>query len=91
MPSFSAKDYQRSCLESVEKYFTKCQELGDADWAFQKTTEELWGEKSHFTPLKGEFPSKMPYFCLRVPTGGGKCLFVMATDKDWQVISEKMG
>jgi len=72
MPSFSAKDYQRSCLESVEKYFTKCQELGDSDWAFQKTTEELWGEKSQFTPLKGEFPPEMPYFCLRVPTGGGK-------------------
>lgn len=72
MNTFQAKDYQRSCLESVEKYFTRCQELGDADWAFQKTTEELWGEKSHFTPLKGEFPSEMPYFCLRVPTGGGK-------------------
>ncbi len=72
MKTFQAKDYQRSCLESVEKYFTRCQELGDADWAFQKTTEELWGEKSHFTPLKGEFPSEMPYFCLRVPTGGGK-------------------
>ncbi len=41
MKTFQAKDYQRSCLESVEKYFTKCQELGDADWAFQKTTEEL--------------------------------------------------
>lgn len=72
MKTFQAKDYQRSCLESVEKYFTKCQELGDADWAFQKTTEELWGEKSYFTPLKGGFPSEMPYFCLRVPTGGGK-------------------
>ena len=72
MKPFQAKDYQRSCLASVEKYFTRCQELGDADWAFQKTTEELWGEKSHFTPLKGEFPSEMPYFCLRVPTGGGK-------------------
>ena len=72
MKTFQAKDYQRSCLESVARYFTKCQELGDADWAFQKTTEELWGEKSHFTPLKGEFPSEMPYFCLRVPTGGGK-------------------
>ncbi len=72
MKTFQAKDYQRICLESVEKYFTKCQELGDADWAFQKTTEELWGEKSQFTPLKGEFPPEMPYFCLRVPTGGGK-------------------
>lgn len=72
MPAFQGKDYQTSCLHSVEAYFTKCQELGDADWAFQKTTEALWGEKSNFTPLKGEFPSEMPYFCLRVPTGGGK-------------------
>ncbi len=72
MPAFQAKDYQTSCLASVETYFKKCQELGDADWAFQKTTEELWGEKSHFTPLKGEFSGEMPYFCLRVPTGGGK-------------------
>jgi type III restriction enzyme len=72
MKTFQAKNYQKSCLESVEKYFTKCHELGDADWAFQKTTEELWGEKSNFTPLRDEFPAEMPYFCLRVPTGGGK-------------------
>lgn len=25
----------------MAKYFMKCQDLGDADWAFQKTTEEL--------------------------------------------------
>lgn len=72
MNVFQAKNYQRSCLESVEKYLTKCHELGNADWAFQKTTEELWGEKSHFTPLEKGFPEEMPYFCLRVPTGGGK-------------------
>ena len=72
MNSFQAKNYQRSCLDSVELYFAKCQELGNADWAFQKTTEELWGEKSHFTPLDKGFPHDMPYFCLRVPTGGGK-------------------
>ncbi len=72
MKTFQAKDYQTSCLQSVAAYFTKCQDLGDADYAFQKTTLELWGEKSHFTPLKGDFPAEMPYFCLRVPTGGGK-------------------
>ena len=72
MKSFQAKDYQTSCLESVAAYFSKCQDLGDADWAFQKTTQELWGEKSNFTLLKGDFPAEMPYFCIRVPTGGGK-------------------
>lgn len=72
MKTFQAKDYQTSCLQSIAMYFAKCQELGDADYAFQKTTQELWGEKSHFTPLKGDFPEEMPYFCLRVPTGGGK-------------------
>lgn len=72
MNTFQAKDYQRSCLESVDKYFTKCVEIGNARWAFEKTTEELWGQDSSFTALKGEFPSEMPYFCLRVPTGGGK-------------------
>lgn len=72
MKHFQAKDYQTSCLESVEKYLTRCQELGDADIAFQKTTAELWGEKSNFKPLVGGFPQEMPYFCLRVPTGGGK-------------------
>lgn len=72
MKTFQAKDYQRSCLESVAAYFSKCQELGDADYAFQKTTQELWGEKSGYTPLAGDFPEEMPYFCLRVPTGGGK-------------------
>lgn len=71
MPTFQPKDYQRSALESVEHYFRECQRMGNADYAFQETTKELWGRKSVFTPLKG-FPEEMPYFCLRVPTGGGK-------------------
>ena len=71
MPSFQPKHYQLSALESVAHYFRACQSTGDADDAFQQTTRELWGRKSGFTPLKG-FPAEMPYFCLRVPTGGGK-------------------
>ncbi|HHJ4328621.1 TPA: DEAD/DEAH box helicase family protein, partial [Klebsiella pneumoniae] len=34
-------------------------------------TERLWGRGNPYNPLAG-FPADMPYFCLRVPTGGGK-------------------
>ncbi|MFZ1547888.1 MAG: DEAD/DEAH box helicase family protein, partial [Candidatus Nitrotoga sp.] len=34
-------------------------------------TERLWGRGNTYNPLSG-FPADMPYFCLRVPTGGGK-------------------
>ncbi len=71
MPSFQPKDYQRSALASIEHYFRQCQQMGNADYAFQETTKALWEHKSTFTPLRG-FPEEMPYFCLRVPTGGGK-------------------
>ena len=71
MPSFTPKKYQKSALQSMEQYFRKCQSMGNADYAFQEVTRELNGQKSDFTPLTG-FDRAMPYFCLRIPTGGGK-------------------
>jgi len=71
MPSFQPKQYQQSALDSIAAYFRECQDRGHADYAFQETTKTLWGKKSQFTPLTG-FPDEMPYFCLRIPTGGGK-------------------
>lgn len=71
MPAFTPKLYQQSALDSVAAYFRECQRMGNADYAFQETTKALWERKSDFTPLAG-FPEEMPYFCLRVPTGGGK-------------------
>ena len=71
MSTFTPKKYQELALASVEAYFRECQQMGSADYAFQETTKALWGKKSDFTPLSG-FPENMPYFCLRVPTGGGK-------------------
>jgi type III restriction enzyme len=67
--AFIRKEYQSRVLASVEKYFDLCQ-AGDADTAFYQATKELWGEGQKFHPLPG-FASSMPYFCLRVPTGGG--------------------
>ena len=58
-------------LDSVEAYFKSCHELPSPSIAFTATTERLWGRGNAYNPLSG-FPADMPYFCLRVPTGGGK-------------------
>ena len=71
MTAFAAKTYQQQVLESVEAYFKACHELPSASLAFTATTERLWGRGNPYNPLAG-FPADMPYFCLRVPTGGGK-------------------
>lgn len=71
MSAFTPKKYQEIALASIEAYFRSCRRMGNADYAFQETTKDLWGRKSDFTPLPG-FPEEMPYFCLRIPTGGGK-------------------
>lgn len=71
MSGFAPKIYQQQVLDSVEAYFKGCHELPSPSIAFTATTERLWGRGNPYNPLSG-FPSDMPYFCLRVPTGGGK-------------------
>jgi type III restriction enzyme len=71
MTAFAPKTYQSQVLDSVEAYFKACHELPSPSIAFTATTERLWGRGNTYNPLSG-FPSDMPYFCLRVPTGGGK-------------------
>ena len=71
MPTFTPKTYQSQVLDSVEAYFKACHELPSPSIAFTATTERLWGKGLAYSSLSG-FPSDMPYFCLRVPTGGGK-------------------
>jgi type III restriction enzyme len=58
-------------LDSVEAYFRACHEQPSPARAFAATTERLWGCSLPYRPLAG-FAPDMPYFCLRVPTGGGK-------------------
>jgi len=71
MSSFTPKTYQTQVLESIEAYFRACHELPSPSIAFTAATERLWGRGNTYNPLSG-FPADMPYFCLRVPTGGGK-------------------
>src|SRR5687768_9463592 len=71
MNTFVPKDYQRQVLDSVDAYFKACHELPTPAVAFTTTTELLWQRGQPYSPLSG-FSDDMPYFCLRVPTGGGK-------------------
>lgn len=71
MATFAPKTYQQQVLDSVVTYFKACHELPSPSIAFTATTERLWGRGNPYNPLSG-FPADMPYFCLRVPTGGGK-------------------
>ena len=71
MTAFAPKIYQQQVLDSVEAYFKACHELPSPSIAFTVTTDRLWGRGNPYHPLSG-FPADMPYFCLRVPTGGGK-------------------
>lgn len=73
MTTFAPKTYQQQVLDSVEAYFKACHELPSPSIAFTATTERLWSRGNAYNPLSG-FPADMPYFCLRVPTGGGKTL-----------------
>lgn len=71
MTAFAPKTYQQQVLDSMEAYFKACHELPSPSIAFTATTERLWGRGNPYNPLSG-FPTDMPYFCLRLPTGGGK-------------------
>lgn len=71
MTAFTPKTYQQQVLDSIEAYFKACHELPSPSIAFTATTERLWGRGNAYNPLSG-FLADMPYFCLRVPTGGGK-------------------
>ena len=70
MSAFTPKRYQQDALDALCAYFQACH-ANSAAAAFSLTTEELYGSSLGYTPLKG-FDRDMPYFCLRIPTGGGK-------------------
>jgi type III restriction enzyme len=71
MTAFVPRTYQSQVLQSVEAYFREVRATGNADSAFYNTTLRLWDRGVAYCPIDG-FDAAMPYFCLRVPTGGGK-------------------
>ena len=78
MIAFTPKSYQQAALDALADFFRACNTKTDsearrmtASKAFIQTTEELYGNALSYHSLPG-FSADMPYFCLRIPTGGGK-------------------
>ncbi len=71
MTTFIAKTYQTQVLESISAYLQACRTQSSAAVAFAEVTEQLWQRAQSYQPIDG-FEKGMPYFCLRIPTGGGK-------------------
>ncbi len=71
MSAFTPKNYQQKALDAVRDFFRHCGAGQPGAKAFAKVTEDLYEQPLAYTPLKG-YDREMPYFCLRVPTGGGK-------------------
>ena len=71
MTTFIAKTYQTQVLESISAYLQACRTQASAAVAFAAVTEQLWQRAQSYQPIDG-FEKGMPYFCLRIPTGGGK-------------------
>ena len=65
MRYFKAKKYQTQTLNSIEDYFDACHRYENPALAFYELTNIAYNTLSGFAP-------DMPYFCLRIPTGGGK-------------------
>ena len=69
------KDYQERVLESLREFFRLAAQTGNPDTAFREVTRRVYGEVMPYFPVSvAGLESRMPYVCLRVPTGGGKTL-----------------
>ncbi|MDP1948858.1 MAG: DEAD/DEAH box helicase family protein [Nitrospirota bacterium] len=69
------KDYQERVLDSLREFFRRAAQTGKPDTAFREVTRRIYGEAMPYFPVSvAGLESRMPYVCLRVPTGGGKTL-----------------
>lgn len=69
------KPYQTRVLDSLREFFRLAARDRDPDSAFRDVTRRVYGEAIPYFPVSvAGLESRMPYVCLRVPTGGGKTL-----------------
>lgn len=66
---FQLKGYQQRAVETMRSFLTACKTGASVEQAYQATLEEQ-GFKPHAYQAFGF--GNIPYFCLRIPTGGGK-------------------
>jgi len=69
------KEYQSRVLDSLRYFFHECSRDGQPTRAFQAAQERNGqGPSSYISVAAPGLSPRMPYVCVRVPTGGGKTL-----------------
>jgi type III restriction enzyme len=69
------KDYQTRVLDSLREFFRLVAKRGNPAAAFGEVTARTFQESMPYVSVSAAgLESRMPYVCLRVPTGGGKTL-----------------
>jgi type III restriction enzyme len=66
------KNYQAEALDWLEAFFKRCKSSNNPRYAYEETTRE-WRDVALHYRLLPTLP-RVPYVCLRIPTGGGKTL-----------------
>lgn len=66
------KTYQSEALDWLEAFFKRCKTSNNPRFAYEETTREWRDVALHYRPLPTL--ERVPYVCLRIPTGGGKTL-----------------
>jgi type III restriction enzyme len=73
------KNYQERVLESLRGYFADCADCNDPAMAYRRATARVYGMAQPYNPAPDPRFARMPYVCVRVPTGGGKTLLACHT------------
>ena len=66
------KSYQIEALDWLEKFLKRCRESNNPRESYAQTTLEWRDIALPYHPLSSL--EKVPYVCVRIPTGGGKTL-----------------
>jgi len=69
--NFELKPYQERALDTLREYLATARHTGAQD-AFLDVTGRLGGRQQTYIPVQCPTLGKVPYVCMRVPTGGGK-------------------
>lgn len=73
------KKYQERVLESLRDFLTECARTHHPETAYQTVTTRVSGRPMPYVNVADPRFARMPYVCVRVPTGGGKTLLACHT------------
>jgi len=73
------KEYQHRVLASLRDFLSECSRNHEPATAFGHVTEAVYGRPLSYNQIRDHRFARMPYVCVRVPTGGGKTLLACHT------------